>query len=282
MNSGTLYLVSTPIGNLEDISLRAVRILSEVDLIAAEDTRHTRKLLSHHDIHTPLTSYYEFKETRKPAKLVDKLLDGKSVALVSNAGTPGISDPGYRLVAAAIDAEVRVVPIPGPDALTAALVCSGLPSARFCFEGFLPRKRSQRMARLEMMASDPRTYIFYEAPNRVVALLDEIAELFPDRKVALARELTKIHEEILRGTAGELAEEFRTRTPRGEFVVIVEGGPSREATPADDETVIEVVTNLVEKEGLSPSDAIKQTAKTLGLPKRTVYSLVSRRKSRLS
>jgi len=278
MNSGTLYLVSTPIGNLEDTSLRAVRILREVDLIAAEDTRHTRQLLSHHDIHTPLTSYYEFKDTAKPAKLVEKMLDGKSVALVSNAGTPGISDPGYRLVTAAIDAGVRVVPIPGPDALTAALVCSGLQSARFCFEGFLPRKRSQRLARLEMLASDPRTYIFYEAPNRVVALLDEIAELFPDRRVAVARELTKIHEEILRGTAGKLAERFRATTPRGEFVILVEGGSSKEPTSVDDETVIETVTKLAEQEGLSRADAIKQTAKTLGLPKRTVYNLVSRQK----
>jgi len=278
MVPGTLYLVSTPIGNLEDSTFRALRILREVDLIAAEDTRHTRKLLAHYDIHTPLTSYYEFKETAKPAKLVEKLLGGTSVALVSNAGTPGVSDPGYRLVTAAIEAGVRVVPVPGPDALTAALVSSGLPPARFCFEGFLPRKRSQRRARLEMMASDPRTYIFYEAPSRVAALLDEIAELFPERKVAVARELTKIHEEILRGTAEEVAERYRSKTPRGEFVVLVQGCSSDEAVSADDETVIETVTNLVEREGLSRADAIKQAARTLGLPKRTVYNLVSRRK----
>jgi 16S rRNA (cytidine1402-2'-O)-methyltransferase len=276
MPTGTLYLVSTPIGNLEDITYRALRILREVDLIAAEDTRHTRKLLAHYDIHTRFTSYYEFKETGKAAKLVTRLLEGASIALVSNAGTPGISDPGYRLVSAAIDAGVHVVPVPGPDALTAALVASGLSPARFCFEGFLPRKRSQRKARLEAIRSDPRTYILYEAPNRVATLLSEIAELFPARKVVVARELTKIHEEIVRGSAEELAELFHTKTPKGEFVVLVQGGSDGETPAPDDSMVLETFTKLVEQEGLSRSDAIKETAKRLGLPKRDVYRLVSR------
>ena len=279
MPTGTLYLVSTPIGNLEDITLRALRILREADLIAAEDTRHTRKLLAHYDIHTRLTSYYEFKETGKASRLVDKLLGGASVALVSNAGTPGVSDPGYRLVRAAIDAGVGVVPVPGPDALVAALVVSGLSSARFCFEGFLPRKRSQRKARLEAMRSDPRTCIFYEAPNRVAALLNEIAEIFPKRKLVVARELTKIHEEIVRGTALELAELFRAKTPKGEFVVLVEGSSGAEAVIPDDSTVLEMFTMLVEQDGLSRTDAIKETARKLGLPKRDVYRLVSRSSS---
>jgi len=277
MPTGTLYLVSTPIGNLEDITRRALSTLREVGLIAAEDTRHTRKLLTHYDIHTRLTSYYEFKETGKAAKLVDKLLGGASIALVSNAGTPGLSDPGYRLVRAAIDAGIRIVPVPGPDALTAALVASGLSPARFCFEGFLPRKRSQRKARIEQMRSDPRTYIFYEAPKRVATLLSEIAELFPKRMVVVARELTKIHEEIVRGSAEELSELFHAREPKGEFVVLVEGSSGNEAEVLDDSAVLETYAALAQQEGLSRSDAIKETAKKLGLPKRDVYRLVSRR-----
>ena len=276
MDPGTLYLVSTPIGNLEDITIRALRILREVDLIAAEDTRHTRKLLAHYDIHTRLTSYYEFKDTGKTSRLVSKLVGGVRIALVSNAGTPGISDPGYRLVRAAIDAGVRVVPVPGPDALTAALVCSGLSPARVCFEGFLPRKRSQRSARIEAMRADPRTHIFYEAPTRVAALLEEIAQLFPKRKVAVARELTKVHEEILRGSAKEIAERFSTTTPRGEFVVLVEGGSKKEAAGFDRKKVIDTFTSVVEQTGLSRSDAIKETARRLGLAKRAVYDIVSR------
>jgi len=276
MVQGTLYLVSTPIGNLEDITLRALRVLREVDLIAAEDTRHTRKLLAHYDIHTRLTSYYEFKDTGKAAKLVSKLVGGARIALVSNAGTPGISDPGYRLVRAAIDAGVSVVPVPGPDALTAALVSSGLSPARFCFEGFLPRKRSQRTARIEAMRSDPRTYIFYESPNRVATLLEEIAQLFPKRRVAVARELTKMHEEIVRGSAKEIAERFSTTTPRGEFVVLVEGASKDNVTEVDQDEVIDTFTNVLEQTGSSRSDAIKETAKRLGLPKRAVYDIVSR------
>ena len=276
MVHGTLYLASTPIGNLEDITLRALRVLREVDLIAAEDTRQTRKLLAHYEIHTRLTSYYEFKETGKAAKLVSKLVAGARIALVSNAGTPGISDPGYRLVRAAIDAGVSVVPIPGPDALTAALVSSGLSPARFCFEGFLSRKRSQRTARIEAMRSDPRTYIFYESPNRVATLLEQIAQLFPERNVAVARELTKIHEEIARGSAKEIAERLSATTPRGEFVVLVEGAAKNDVAEVDRDEVIDVFTNVVKQTGSSRSDAVKETARRLGLPKRTVYDIVAR------
>jgi len=196
---GILYIVATPIGNLEDITLRALRVLKEVDMIAAEDTRHTQILLSHHDIHTPLTSYHEHNEKTKSQELVTRLARGQNVALVSDAGTPAISDPGFRLVVRAIRAGVRIIPVPGASALTAVLSASGLPTDRFVFEGFLPARKTQRRERLQTLRDETRTLIFFEAPHRLKDTLGDIRELLGNREAVLAREVSKIHEEFLRG-----------------------------------------------------------------------------------
>jgi 16S rRNA (cytidine1402-2'-O)-methyltransferase len=221
-SSGLLYVVATPIGNLEDITLRAMRILKEADIIAAEDTRHTRKLLARHEIGgKKLVSYHDHNKEHQTPGLLEQILNGENVALVSDAGTPGISDPGYYLVRRAIEAGIRVVPIPGPSALTAALSSSGLPTDRFTFEGFLPVKSGRRRRRLEELASEPRTLILYESPYRVEKLLTEIEDVMGDRKVVLARELTKIYEEFLRGTPREVADCMKGKKTRGEFVVLI-------------------------------------------------------------
>ncbi len=221
---GVLYLVATPIGNMEDITLRAIRVLGEVDVIAAEDTRRTRKLLSRHGVEKELTSYHEHNERSKAATLVGALKSGRSVAIVSDAGTPGISDPAYRLVSLAISEGLDVVPLPGASSVLAALTASGLPTDRFVFEGFLPMKKGPRTARLRDLSSEARTTVFFESPHRVVRLLGEIRDLWGDRKVAVARELTKIYEEVLRGGATEVLETLEARKSlKGEFVVVVEG-----------------------------------------------------------
>ena len=218
---GTLYVVGTPIGNLEDITLRAIRVLREVELIAAEDTRVTRTLLNAHDIRTPLTSYHEFTGPQKVRRLVDRLADA-DVALVSDAGMPGISDPGFPLIRAAIVAGVPVVPIPGPSAILAALVASGLPMHAFSYLGFLPRKSGERRRFLADLATAPHTTIVFESPHRVAAALRDLAEVLgPDRQLAVGRELTKKFEEVIRGTAAELAERFAHRAPRGEFTLVI-------------------------------------------------------------
>src|SRR5512137_2356100 len=199
MSTGTLYIVATPIGNLEDITLRALRILKEADVIAAEDTRHSQKLLSKYAIHTPLTSYHDHNKEEKAPVLVSRLMDGKNVALVSDAGTPGISDPGYFLINLAIDQKVPVVPIPGATAAIAALSISGLPTDRFVFEGFLPSRHTARIKRLEELKTEERTIIFYEAPHRIAQALDDMRTVLGDRKAVLTRELTKVHEQVIRG-----------------------------------------------------------------------------------
>lgn len=220
---GTLYIVSTPIGTLEDITLRALRILKEVSTIAAEDTRHTQKLLARFKIHTPLTSYHDFNKEDKTPILIAKLKEGGSVALVSDAGTPTLSDPGYFLIKQAILSEIPISPIPGPAAAIAALSVSGLPTDRFAFEGFLPRKSGGRAKRLEELRSDPRTLIFYESPHRILPLLEEIHTRFGGRRVAVARELTKVFEEIIRGTTTEAIKKMTGKRIRGEITLVVEG-----------------------------------------------------------
>ena len=224
--AGTLYIVATPIGNLEDITRRALAVLAEVDLIAAEDTRHTGRLLKHFGISRQLVSFYSFNEQRRIPDLVHTLSIGKSIALVSDAGTPGISDPASSLVRAAIDANVSVVPVPGPSAFLAALVAGGLPMDRFVFEGFLPTKKG-RKTRLERLRLEDRTLVFYESPHRLLKMLNELLQHFGDRRVVIARELTKKFEEFERGTLSEVISHAEKSRIRGEFVVIVEGTGGR-------------------------------------------------------
>jgi 16S rRNA (cytidine1402-2'-O)-methyltransferase len=223
LTPGTLYLVATPIGNLEDITLRALRVLKECDVVAAEDTRHSGQLLKHFGIAKPLLSYFQFNEARRSEEILERLRRGEKVALVTDAGTPGISDPGERVVMAALEAGLRVESVPGPCALVAGLTCSGLPSDEFHFVGFLPHKSSQRRRRLEGLAGVPGTLIFYESPYRIVKLLEELVDLYPDRRVVLARELTKKFEELRAGSPGELLVEVQKRAVKGEFVVLLGG-----------------------------------------------------------
>jgi len=220
--TAALYLVATPIGNLEDITLRALRVLREVDFIAAEDTRVSRRLLEHHGITTPLTSYHDFSRPTVLKALLQRMRSGERCALISDAGMPGISDPGYRLVEAALADGLQVLPIPGPSAHTAAVVASGLPTDRFSFEGFLPRKKGRR-GRFELLVANEVTTIFYESPHRLLDALERLKELAPERRLVLARELTKLHEEFQRGTVAELYEQVRTGQPRGEYVIVLEG-----------------------------------------------------------
>lgn len=233
--SGTLYIVATPIGNLEDITLRANRILKEVDLIACEDTRHTRKLLSHFSIETPTTSYFEHNKFAKGEFLIRQLEEGKNVALVSDAGTPGVSDPGYNLVVAAVEKGIAVVPIPGPSAAVSALCASGLPTDRFLFLGFLPQKDGKKRKLLESIISQPSTLIFYESPFRVKKTLKILQEVFGDRRCVLAHELTKIHEGFFRGTISELLASEAAIVEKGEWILLVEGNKaaSRGTSRAD-------------------------------------------------
>jgi 16S rRNA (cytidine1402-2'-O)-methyltransferase len=229
--AGMLYLVATPLGNLEDITLRALRVLREVDLIATEDTRRTRTLLEHYQIDTPLTSLYDHNEVQKAPSLIRRLQEGTSIALVSEAGTPLISDPGYRLVQLAIGQGITVIPIPGPSAVVAALIVAGLPTDRFVFEGFLPKKPGKRRRRLEALGDELRTLIFYESPRRVYDLLSEMQALWGDRRVVVVRELTKKFEEILRGRLTEVQAQLLERPRLGEVTLVVEGAAS-EARPA--------------------------------------------------
>jgi 16S rRNA (cytidine1402-2'-O)-methyltransferase len=269
MTTGTLYIVATPIGNLEDITLRAVRILKEADLIAAEDTRHTKHLLDRYHIETQLTSYHDHNKEEKAPVLVSRMLEGQSVALVSDAGTPGISDPGYFLINLAIDQKVPVVPIPGATAAIAALSISGLPTDSFAFEGFLPAKHMARLKRLQGLAKEERTIIFYEAPHKIMKTIEDMLEVFGERRAVITRELTKIHEETIRGTLSEILKHLREGTIKGEFTIILHGA-SAEPLKQDIDTA-EYLKNLIVHRGLSKKEAISIAAEELGLPKKEVY-----------
>lgn len=268
--SGVLYIVATPIGNLEDISLRALRILKEVDLIAAEDTRHTRILLSHYDIRTPLTSYHEHNEKTQAPRLVERLQRGQNLALVSDAGTPAISDPGFRLVVEALRAAVRIVPLPGPSALATVLSASGLPTDRFIFEGFLPAKKQERETRLQGLRNESRTLVFYEAPHRLKESLVALQRILGDRAIVIAREVSKIHEEFLRGSIEQVLTQLAEREVKGEITLVVRGAGGQ-AQVSEEELTAEILR--MADEGIG----VKQISELLGeryqLAKRDVYRL---------
>ncbi len=265
-----LYVVATPLGNLEDITLRALKILREVDLIAAEDTRHTRKLLTHYDITTPLTSYYDSIETRKSILLLRKLQAGFTVALVSDAGTPCIADPGYELVAAAVEEGFPVTPIPGPAMVTSLLSVGGLPTDRFVFEGFLPAKRSQRYKRFEELAHEDRTLVFYESPRRLVGTLEDLVEVFGDRRIVIGREITKRFEEILRGRGSEVIAKLQKRAVKGEVSLLVEGASS-EVRPV--EAVVRKMMSSCLSQGVALKVAARAVSGACGIPRRDAYEL---------
>lgn len=271
---GTLFVVGTPIGNLEDITQRALRILREATVIAAEDTRQTRKLLTHFDIHTPLVSYHEHNARTAGPALVERLCSGETIALVTDAGMPAISDPGEQLVRLALEADQQVVPVPGPTAFTTALVVSGLGTDRFVFEGFLPTKKKERKAALDRLKSEPRTFILYEAPHRLADTLDDLHDALGERPMAAARELTKLHEEVVRGTPAELLAHFRQVAPRGEFVLVISGAPEEPTARAAEEATPEALAQAVarlEAEGMDRKPAMKAVAGQFGISKRDVY-----------
>ena len=265
---GRLYIVATPIGNLEDITYRAVRVLGEADLIACEDTRQTRKLLDHYGIQKPAISYHEHNELERAPELAARMLAGATIALVSDAGMPLVSDPGYRLVRAALENGIEVVPLPGPSAILAALSASGLPTDAFHFAGFLPSKAAQRLKLLESLHDEAATLVFFEAPHRIDEALEAIAQALGNRPVVVARELTKVHEEFLRGTAAEIRAALAAREAvKGEITILVGKamGPEPDARPVE-----EAVEELM-RQGVPRMDAIKQVARKRGLPKRDVY-----------
>ena len=274
---GTLYVVATPIGNLEDITLRALRVLKEVDLIAAEDTRHTRKLLNHYDITTPLTSYYDHIESKKAPVLIKKLQAGQSIALVSDAGTPAIADPGYRLVQGAWETGIRVVPLPGPSMLTALLSIGGLPTDRCVFEGFLPAKKGQRRRALQRIRDDSRTIVVFESPHRLHQTLADMQQILGDRQVVIGRELTKLFEEVMRGTLKELRFRLQEREIKGEVALLVTGC-SADAAPVDEQIIREEVS-ILDRRGLPLKEIARIVSERHGLPKREVYAIGTRRKN---
>jgi 16S rRNA (cytidine1402-2'-O)-methyltransferase len=277
-----LYLVATPIGNLEDITLRALRVLKEVDQIACEDTRQTQKLLNHYGITTRTISYHEHNEMTRAAELVKELQEGASVALVTDAGMPGISDPGFRLISLAIRHHVPVVPIPGASAFLAALVASGLPTDSFRFSGFLPAKRGERRAALESIRTSPRTQVFYEAPHRVVETLADIVEVLgKDRHVVIAREVTKLHEEFLRGRAGDVLETLKARDGvKGEITLLIGKADESEAKapPLPPMSVRQRVEQIIAEEQVDEKTALKKVAKERGISKSEAYRELQRSK----
>lgn len=275
MQHGTLYVVATPLGHLEDITLRALRILKNVDLIAAEDTRHSRKLLTHYGISTPLTSYYDQIERQKAPQLIDELKKNKSIALISDAGTPCIADPGFRLVRAALAAGIEVEPVPGPSAVAAALSISGLPTDRFAFDGFVPAKSGARRSFYASLAHEERTLVMYETARRLVASLQDLLEVIGDRQIVIARELTKMFEEVLRGRVSELLVGLREREAargvQGEMTLVVNGAEKATPTLSDEELAARIAEMRGAGTGLK--ETARQLAEEHGLSRRAVYQL---------
>ncbi|MDD4600091.1 Ribosomal RNA small subunit methyltransferase I [bioreactor metagenome] len=275
--TGTLYLCATPIGNLEDITFRVLNVLKQVDVIGAEDTRHTLKLLNHFEIHTPMISYHEHNKADRGPELVERLRSGQDVAIVSDAGMPGISDPGSDLVQLALEAGIKVTPLPGANAALAGLVCSGLDTRMFTFIGFLPKTTKKRRELISTLATNPYTLIFYESPHRLKATLAELAAGLGDRQAAAGRELTKKFEEFVRGSLTKLQEHFAMHQPRGEFTLIIAGtGEEKAPVPSDEEdqsSPLEAVLNLV-AQGTNKKDAIRMVALKRGISKREVYQAV--------
>ncbi len=270
MQSGTLYIVATPIGNLEDMTFRAVRILKESDLIAAEDTRHSRKLLTHFGISTPLTPYHDHNESLKTPQLIERLKSGHTVSLITDAGTPCIADPGYRIVRAAAEEGIRVVPVPGPSATMVALSASGLPTDEFTFAGFLPAKSGKRRERLRELAVERRLLVFYEAPHRLISMLRDLVDIFGEREGLVARELTKLFEEFTRGTLAELAQRFSETPARGEVVVLV--APPESPIAAVQPNLEAMLKDLLE-EGSTVKDAARRIAEATGKSRSALYDL---------
>ncbi len=271
--TGAIYLVATPIGNLEDITLRGLRILKEADLIACEDTRQTRKLLEHYQIRKPLVSYHEHNEAERAEELVKRALAGEKIAVVSDAGMPGISDPGYRVVTKAVQRGVPVIPVPGPVAIEAAIAACGLPAESFHFGGFLPPKRSQRRKVLQTLGAETAALVFYEAPHRIVDTLEDVIETLGPRPVVVARELTKVHEEFLRGSAPVVLGELRSRpSVKGEITLIIGRGSEPSAAPAGGAGSIgQRVEELMREQALDHMAALKEAARERGLSKREAY-----------
>ena len=269
MAKGTLYVVSTPIGNLEDITLRAIRILKEVDVIAAEDTRHTLKLLNYYGISKPLISYWGEKERAKAEEVIGRLSTGDSVALVSDAGTPGISDPGSVLIKRAIEEDIQVVPVPGPAALIAALTISGFSTEEFVFCGFLPAKQSQRRKFLEGLSLERRTIVIYESPHRVLESMAEMADIFGERNMFLAREITKLHEEVLRGTVSRVFARLEESKIVGEYVLVIEGRQDGEGGHREEDAIKEIKALM--RKGLGRKEAVKRVAEQYGLSRKELY-----------
>ena len=268
--TGTLYIVSTPIGNLEDITLRALNILRDVQIIAAEDTRHTQKILQRYNISTAQTSYHDHNKEEKAEILISRLKEGRDIALVSDAGTPGISDPGYYLINRAIEEGIKVTPVPGPTASIAALSISGLPTDAFVFEGFLPAKRMARQKKLRELSTERRTLILFEAPHRLASTLRDIAEVLGDRKIVLTRELTKIFEEVIRGRVSEVIAKIEGRSLKGEMTLLLEGA-QKEVAAGEVPDLHEYLKMLIEEKGLSLKDAVSKASKDLDIPRKRVY-----------
>ncbi len=269
---GTLYVVGTPIGNLEDMTFRAVRILQTVDTIAAEDTRHTGKLLQHFQIQTNQISYHQHNRQHRLPELLNQLTTGKTIALVTDAGMPSISDPGYELVQGAIEAGITVIPIPGATAGITALSASGLPTDRFVFEGFLPASGQERQQRLEVLAAESRTLIFYESPYRLQQTLEDFATIFsPSRQIVLARELTKLHEQFWRGTIEDAIAYYTDHEPKGEFTLVLAGAPAE--TPILSEAALKAELSQLINQGLSRSQAARQLSHLTNLPRRQLYQM---------